>query len=77
MLIGFEVVAVHVADLRPDLPQNRPRDQPVGLEVANTDRDVVLAQFRKVVERLTVHVNDEAVARGGDGPAFGVLQHSG
>ena len=40
------------------------------------DGDVVLAQ-RIVVERLAVHVHDEAVADRRDGIAVGVLQHAG
>ena len=59
--VGFEPVAVDVADLRADLAEDRPGDQLVLLVVADLDGDVVPAE-RKVVERLAIHVHDEAVA---------------
>src|SRR3984885_2957066 len=77
LLVGLEAVAADGADLGPDLTQNRPRDQPVGLEFADGDGDVVLAKVRKVVESVTVHVHDEAVTDGAYGRPVGVLQHSG
>ncbi len=74
--VGLEPVAVDVADLRPDLTQHRPGDQLVLLEFADGDGDVVLAEFRKVVEGFTIHVHDEAVTGCGNRGAFGVLQHA-
>jgi Protein of unknown function (DUF732) len=66
-----------VADLGPELTQNRPRNQMVRLEFADRDGDVVLAKVRKVIESCTVHMHNEAVTDGGNGRAVGVLQHSG
>src|SRR5439155_11861258 len=68
--------AVDVPDLRPDPAADRPGDQPVLVELADGDGDVVAAH-RKVVEGLAVHVHNKAVADGPGGVAFGVLQHPG
>ena len=59
----LEPVAVDVADLGLDLPDDGPGDLAVLLEGDDVDGDVVLAE-RVVAERFSVHVDDEPVADG-------------
>ncbi len=75
LLGGLQAVAVDVADLRADLPQDRPGDESVLLELADLHRDVVTTQW-EVVEGLAVHVHDEAVADPAHRVPVGVLQHA-
>lgn len=72
-----ERVAVHMADRWLDLTEHRPRDQAVLLELLDLDGDVVLAQLRKVVQRLAIHVHDEAVTDAAHRIAVGILEHPG
>ena len=74
--VGRQAIAVDMADLRFELPGDRPGDQCVGLELGDLHRHVVAAELREVVERLAIHVNDERVSDGGDDLAVGGLQHS-
>ncbi len=57
-------------------PSDGPGDQPVLVELADRDGDVVLAHG-VVVERLAIHVYDEGVTDGARRIAIGVLQHAG
>src|SRR6266851_2677557 len=73
---GLEHIAVDVADLRADLAEDRPRDLMVGHQGHDGD-GYVIAAHRVVVQRLAIHMNDEAVPDGAHGLAGGVHQHPG
>jgi hypothetical protein len=51
----LQLVAVHVTDLRADLAEDGPRDQPIRLRVLDAERDVLPAQLREIVERFAIH----------------------
>jgi hypothetical protein len=60
-----------------EAPLRVPRDLAVLLVRSDPHGDVVLSEFRVVVERFSVHVHDERVTHAAHRLASGGLEHPG